>query len=84
MDYRMSRRTNNAIYFYLGSYGNVQMDKDTGSERHQMRYDIGNYIPREKIYEAQKAFFEEKFPTLSKKEIEDKIRKAEELAKNKK
>lgn len=67
-------------YFYLGSYGNIQMDKDTGAERHQMRYDIGNYISRENIYEAQKAFFKEKFPTLTHRQIENIIRKAEELA----
>jgi len=42
--------------------------------------DLGNYISRDKIYDAQKAFFKEKFPTLSDNQIAIKIRKAEELA----
>jgi hypothetical protein len=80
MDFRMPRRINNATYFYIGSYGNVQMDRDTGAERHQMRFDIGNYISRDNIHKAQIAFFKEKFPELSEKQIENKIRKAEMLA----
>lgn len=79
--FRMSKRYNGGQYFYLGSYGNIQMDKDTGAERHQMRYDLGNYISREKIKEAQLSLFKAMFPSLTDKQLENKIRKAEELAK---
>lgn len=80
LKFRMSKRYNGGQYFYLGSYGNIQMDKDTGAERHQMRFDIGNYISRDRIKEAQLDFFKEKFPSLTDRQIENKIRKAEELA----
>lgn len=80
LKFRMSKRYNGGQYFYLGSYGNIQMDKDTGAERHQMRYDLGNYISRDRIKEAQLEFFKEKFPSLTDRQIENKIRKAEELA----
>lgn len=80
LKFRMSKRYNGGQYFYLGSYGNIQMDKDTGAERHQMRFDIGNYISRDRIKEAQLDFFKEKFPSLTERQIENKIRKAEELA----
>lgn len=80
LKFRMSKRYNGGQYFYLGSYGNIQMDKDTGAERHQMRFDIGNYISRDRIKEAQLEFFKEKFPTLTDRQIENKIRKAEMLA----
>lgn len=80
LKFRMSKRYNGGQYFYLGSYGNIQMDKDTGTERHQMRYDLGNYISRDRIKEAQLEFFKEKFSSLTERQIENKIRKAEELA----
>lgn len=80
LKFRMSKRYNGGQYFYLGSYGNIQMDKDTGAERHQMRFDLGNYISRDRIKEAQLEFFKEKFPSLTDRQIENKIRKAEELA----
>lgn len=80
LKFRMSKRYNGGQYFYLGSYGNIQMDKDTGAERHQMRFDLGNYISRDRIKEAQSEFFKEKFPSLTDRQIENKIRKAEELA----
>lgn len=80
LKFRMSKRYNGGQYFYLGSYGNIQMDKDTGAERHQIRFDIGNYISRDRIKEAQLEFFKEKFPSLTDRQIENKIRKAEELA----
>ncbi len=80
LKFRMSKRYNGGQYFYLGSYGNIQMDKDTGAERHQMRFDLGNYISRDRIKEAQLEFFKEKFPSLTERQIENKIRKAEELA----
>lgn len=57
-DFRMPRRINNAINFYIGSYGNVQMDRDTGAERHQMRFDIGNYISRDNIQQSTDSLFQ--------------------------
>lgn len=76
----MTKRYRNAQYFYLGSLGNIQMDRDTGSERHQLRFELGNYLTREEVKEAQLRFFKERFPSLTAKQIEDKIRRAEELA----
>lgn len=78
----MSKRHRNAQYFFLGSFGNVQSDRDTGSERHEFRYEIGNYMTSENVKTAQREFFKERFPNLSDKQIDNKIRKAEMLAGN--
>lgn len=80
IQFRMSKRYNAGQYFYIGSYGNIQMDRDTGAERHQIRFELGNYISRDKIKDAQVAFFKERYPTLTDKQIENKISKAEAIA----
>lgn len=76
----MTRRYHNGIYHYLGSLGNICTDKDTGSTRHILRFELGNYLNREEVIKAQWDLFKSKFPSLSDLELKLKIAASEELA----
>lgn len=78
--FRMTKRYHSGMYHYLGKYGNICTDRDTGAERDKFMFEIGQYMSAENVRLAQLTFFRYKFPTLTDQELEIKIRKAEELA----
>lgn len=76
----MTRRYHNGTYHYLGSLGNICTDRDTGSAKHTLRFELGIYLNREEVRQAQWDLFKSKYPDLSDLDLKMKIVAAEELA----
>lgn len=80
MKHRMSKRYPSGMYHYIGKYGNICTNKDTNSESDKFMFEIGQYMSKDNARTAQIEFFKERFPALTDKQIENKIFKAEQLA----
>ena len=67
-------------YYYLGSIGNIQMDRDTGSAVHQIRFDMGNYMNREGLEKARLELFQNTYPNLSEQELKLKMIEVDQVS----
>ncbi|NDV77866.1 hypothetical protein [Dysgonomonas sp. 511] len=76
----MTRRYRNGIYHYIGSLGNICTDRDTGSAKHTLRFELGMYLNRDEVEKKQVELFRSKYPTLSDIDLKIKIATAESLA----
>lgn len=76
----MTRRYHNGIYHYLGSLGNICTDRDTGSAKHTLRFELEMYLNREEVRQAQWDLFKSRYPNHPDIDLKMIIAAAEDLA----